>query len=159
MFFRVGYSHTLLCRDTLADLCSSRQAHHLTAEPTSQVRNQHSKTKKARHISVLLFLAPRVGFGPTTLRLTAGCSTAELTRNMKCGNSLSSRAVSSQVLSAQLSLTSVFGMETGGSSTLSSPQWLYNCFRRVYTMFSPVDLQLHSALYKFFSLFFVFKIY
>ncbi len=29
-----------------------------------------------------LFLAPRVGFEPTTLRLTAGCSTAELTRTM-----------------------------------------------------------------------------
>ena len=26
-------------------------------------------------------MAPRVGFEPTTLRLTAGCSTAELTRN------------------------------------------------------------------------------
>ncbi len=72
------------------------------------------------------FLAPRVGFEPTTLRLTAGCSTAELTRNIECGSSLSSRAVASQVLSAQLSLTSVFGMGTGGSSTLSPPQWLYN---------------------------------
>ena len=28
-------------------------------------------------------MAPRVGFEPTTLRLTAGCSTAELTRNIK----------------------------------------------------------------------------
>ena len=27
-------------------------------------------------------VAPRVGFEPTTLRLTAGCSTAELTRNI-----------------------------------------------------------------------------
>ena len=47
---------------------------------------------------------------------------------MECGDSLSSQAVASQVLSAQLSLTSVFGMRTGGSSTLSSPQWLYNRF-------------------------------
>ena len=31
-----------------------------------------------------------------------------------------------KVLSAQESLTSVFGMRTGGSSPLSSPQWLYN---------------------------------
>ena len=30
-----------------------------------------------------------------------------------------------KVLSAQESLTSVFGMRTGGSSPLSSPQWLY----------------------------------
>ena len=28
-------------------------------------------------------LAPRVGFEPTTLRLTAGCSAAELTRNIQ----------------------------------------------------------------------------
>ena len=83
-------------------------------------------TKKRRSKTVF-FLAPRVGFEPTTLRLTAGCSTAELTRNMKCGNYLSSRVVSDRVLSAQLSLTSVFGMRTGGTSTLSSPQWLYNC--------------------------------
>ena len=33
---------------------------------------------------------------------------------MECGDSLSSQAVTSQVLSAQLSLTSVFGMRTGG---------------------------------------------
>ena len=41
-----------------------------------------------------------------------------------------------QVLSAQESLTSVFGMRTGGSSPLSSPQWLYICFRRLYTYLS-----------------------
>ncbi len=29
-------------------------------------------------------MAPPVGFEPTTLRLTAGCSTAELRRNIKC---------------------------------------------------------------------------
>ena len=98
-------------------------------------------------------MAPRVGFEPTTLRLTAGCSTAELTRNkirkfssqipclcplqvldlaavfsvetctvalplsyrgILCGNDLSSRQVTLQVLSARQSLTSVFGMRTGG---------------------------------------------
>ena len=46
---------------------------------------------------------------------------------MECGNNLSSRTVARQVLSAQLGLTSVFGMRTGGSLALSSPQWLYNC--------------------------------
>ena len=40
-----------------------------------------------------------------------------------CSNYLSSRVVSNKVLSAQVSLTSVFGMSTGGSSPLSSPQW------------------------------------
>ena len=38
--------------------------------------------KKARDsCSDLGFLAPRVGFEPTTLRLTAGCSAVELPRN------------------------------------------------------------------------------
>ena len=37
------------------------------------------------------------------------------------GDYLSSRAVSSQVFSAQVSLTSVFGMGTGGPSPLSTP--------------------------------------
>ena len=50
---------------------------------------------------------------------------------LETGIDLSSRAVSSQVLLAQSSLTSVFGMRTGGSSTLSSPQWLYNCVSQI----------------------------
>ena len=37
------------------------------------------------------------------------------------GIDLSSRAASSQVLSAQVSLTSVFGMGTGGPSPLKTP--------------------------------------
>ena len=44
---------------------------------------------------------------------------------MESGNNLSSRSVARRVLSAQLSLTSVFGMRTGGTSALSSPQWIY----------------------------------
>ena len=38
-------------------------------------------TKKARMKRALEILAPRVGFEPTTLRLTAGCSAVELPRN------------------------------------------------------------------------------
>ena len=38
-----------------------------------------------------------------------------------CWRYLSSRAVTSQVLSAQMSLTSVFGMGTGGPSSQSTP--------------------------------------
>ena len=49
--------------------------------------------------------APRVGFEPTTLRLTAGCSTAELSRTIKSGNHLLSQAVTSQVPSAVYVLT------------------------------------------------------
>ena len=40
------------------------------------------------------------------------------------GNFLSSRAVSSQILSAFVSLTFVFDMGTSGSSQLLSPPWL-----------------------------------
>ena len=43
------------------------------------------------------------------------------------GNVLSSRAVSSQVLSACEGLTSVFGMGTGGSLQLLSPEILCGC--------------------------------
>ena len=41
---------------------------------------------------------------------------------MESGNDLSSRAVSSQVLSTQRSLTAVFGMGTGGTSPPLSPE-------------------------------------
>ena len=43
---------------------------------------------------------------------------------IKSGKYLSSRAVSSQVLWAPESLTSVFGMGTGVASPLSMPEWL-----------------------------------
>ena len=69
-------------------------------------------------------MAPPVGFEPTTLRLTAECSTAELRRNKISGEDLLFRAVSSQVSSARESLTSVFGMGTGVASPLVSPEWL-----------------------------------
>ena len=73
----------------------------------------------------LFFLALRVGLEPTTYRLTAGCSTIELPKIIflfkKSGNNLLSQAVTSQVPSAHEGLTSVFGMGTGGSLLLSSP--------------------------------------
>ena len=43
---------------------------------------------------------------------------------LESGNALSSQAVSSSVLSARKGLTSVFGMRTGGSLSLLSPEWL-----------------------------------
>ena len=67
-------------------------------------------------------IAPQVGLEPTTTRLTAECSAIELLRIMESGSDLSSRAVSSQVLSALESLTSVFGMGTGGSSPSLPPE-------------------------------------
>ena len=69
-------------------------------------------------------MAPQVGLEPTTLRLTAECSAIELLRNMKCGSDLFFRAVTSQVSSTYWSLTSVFGMGTGGTSRLLPPQWV-----------------------------------
>ena len=68
-------------------------------------------------------MAPPVGFEPTTLRLTAECSTAELRRNM-IRRDLFSRVVSNQISSACESLTSVFGMGTGVASPSYSPEWL-----------------------------------
>ena len=67
-------------------------------------------------------MAPQVGLEPTTTRLTAECSAIELLRIMESGSDLSSRAVSSQVLSALESLTSVFGMGTGGTSPSLPPE-------------------------------------
>ena len=66
--------------------------------------------------------APQVGLEPTTLRLTAECSAIELLRNMESGSDLLSRAVSSQVPSALKGLTSVFGMGTGVTPSLSPPE-------------------------------------
>ena len=83
-----------------------------------QKRNPHAFSKHEDS------LAPQVGLEPTTLRLTAECSAIELLRNIKCGSDLFFRAVTSQVSSTYWSLTSVFGMETGGTSRLLPPQWV-----------------------------------
>ena len=81
------------------------------------------KTLEQFHVSA--FLAPQVGFEPTTLRLTAECSAIELLR-IESGSDLLSRAVSSQVLSALKGLTSVFGMGTGGTPSLWPPEIVSN---------------------------------
>ena len=67
------------------------------------------------HILSSLRRAPRVGLEPTTHRLTADCSTTELSRIIESGDHLFSRAVSRQVSSAAYVLTIVFGMGTGVS--------------------------------------------
>ena len=46
----------------------------------------------------------------------------------RAGIALSSRVVSNQVFSALMSLTSVFGMGTGGSSSLMTPTVFLYCF-------------------------------
>ena len=81
----------------------------------------------------IFFVAPRVGLEPTTARLTAACSTdwaKEAYRRRqappkKCWRYLFFRPVSRQVSSAQVSLTSVFGMGTGGPSLQSTPTYFF----------------------------------
>ena len=75
-------------------------------------------------------MAPQVGLEPTTTRLTAECSAIELLRNMESGSDLSSRAVSSQVLSALKGLTAVFGMGTGGTPSSLPPEMVSYSLRR-----------------------------
>ena len=60
------------------------------------------------------------------------------------GSVLASRAVASQVLSALKSLTSVFGMRTGGTSPLTSPQWYISAFAG-YIVFKCICI-IHSFL-------------
>ena len=70
-----------------------------------------------------------------------------------CSNNLSSRTVSSQVLSALMSLTSVFGMRTGGSSPPLSPQWyIFALFAYIFCFFNSVESQLHRKYQTFLSL-------
>ena len=79
------------------------------------------RQKKKQIVSDLL-VAPQVRLELTTTRLTAECSAIELLRNIESGDDLSSRAVASQVLSALRSLTSEFGMGTGGTFSPLSPE-------------------------------------
>ena len=66
-------------------------------------------------------MAPPVGLEPTTAGLTVRCSTDWAKEECLCWQYLFSRQVTLQVLSAQMSLTSVFGMGTGGPSSQSLP--------------------------------------
>ena len=61
-------------------------------------------------------MAPQVRLELTTLRLTAACSTDWAIEEYNPGEDLFSRAVASQVSSAQESLTAVFEMGTGVAS-------------------------------------------
>jgi hypothetical protein len=66
-------------------------------------------------------LAPRSGLEPPTYRLTAGCSTIELPRNVLSGDDLLSQAASRQVPSALKGLTTMFGMGMGVAPSPLSP--------------------------------------
>lgn len=63
---------------------------------------------------------------------------------LETGIYISSQAVSSQVLSAQLSLTSVFGMRTGGPLSLSPPKWLN--VSNAHSQLHKLEIGFHSNL-------------
>ena len=63
-----------------------------------------------------------------------------------CSNNLSSRTVASQVLSALVSLTTVFGMRTGGTSPLTSPQWYIYKVSLEHIAFSRALIVAHFLL-------------
>ena len=75
--------------------------------------------------------------------------------SMDPGSCLSSRAVSSQVLSVYVSLTSVFGMGTGGSSQLNHRKgsllqatWKPHSRNSLWSSPRPISIaQLHTLLY------------
>lgn len=71
------------------------------------------------------------------------------TVSMECGNDLSSRQVTLQVLSARQSLTSVFGMRTGGPLRYHHHNGYIICI--LYTgyirLFSVEHWQLHRSVY------------
>ena len=80
-----------------------------------------SSTFRSWYLKCTLTMAPPVGLEPTTCGLTVRRSTDWAKGECLCWHYLSSRAVTRQVLSAHMSLTSVFGMGTGGPSWQSIP--------------------------------------
>ena len=63
-----------------------------------------------------------------------------LSRLNGSGSVLASRAVASQVLSALKSLTSVFGMRTGGTSSPLPPLWYLLCVSTVVILFKQMNM-------------------
>ena len=90
-------------------------------EPVRSVKDRRILSPVRLPVPPLRLMALRVGLEPTTYRLTAGCSTIELPEIILSGNVLLSQVVTNQVPSALKGLTSVFGMGTGGSLSLYSP--------------------------------------
>ena len=93
------------------------------------VKNTLDATYFKLHLKCWINMAPPVGLEPTTHGLTVRRSTDWAKGECLCWHYLSSRAVARQVLSARVSLTSVFGMGTGGPSQQSIPTHLDDVFR------------------------------
>ena len=88
----LGHGALFICNDsngnrTRVTAVKGRCLNRLTMEPNLWKKRQLLFTNKLvvlrwcfYHLRITLFVTPRVGFEPTTLRLTAECSTAELSR-------------------------------------------------------------------------------
>ena len=76
------------------------------------------KSDMSKHVA---FMAPLVGLEPTTCGLTVRRSTDWAKEEYLCWHYLFSRPVTRQLSSAQMCLTSVFGMGTGGPTSQSIP--------------------------------------
>ena len=97
---------------------------HFTHECISQIPKGIyfvEKRKRPQNRGLFFFLAPRTGLEPVTSWLTVMRSTDWATEEYCVGLALSSRTASSRVFSAPHSLTSVFGMGTGGPCALWRP--------------------------------------
>ena len=67
--------------------------------------------------------------------ITINRKNSTISGGVQCSHYLSSRAVARQVLSAQMSLTSVFGMGTGGPSSQSTPTRMDGFLPIFYTIY------------------------
>ena len=88
-FLRVKYGLTaegIASRVALYDNCGIMEMN--STQNRKRTRFEHLRPRRVRTIK----MAPRVGFEPTTLRLTAGCSAVELPRNLPISCVLSERA-------------------------------------------------------------------
>ena len=88
----------------------------------SNVRDPR-KTQARQSIATYIRVSPDLN--DQRIKKRRSVSKPDKPSELKSGDDLSSRSVSRQVLSARESLTSVFGMGTGGSFLPLSPLWLY----------------------------------
>ena len=93
------------------------------AAGTSRARSAHITFSSPAHLVVLYEMATNYGLTSSDEKKRHSFECLSL----DSGSCLSSRAVSSQVLSARQSLTSVFGMGTGGPSASISPTFCCIC--------------------------------
>ena len=106
--------------------CTSLNRKSAIASPTTRRRRKLAMGKKKDTTQCdVIFLAPRVGFEPTTLRLTAGCSAAELSRNIMWQRPILPAGHPASTFGAA-KLNFCVRNENRWTFALSSPQWLYN---------------------------------